>query len=614
MRIDKKTRKSMKASARSSLKKHYLMFVLMCFFASFIGAEFATADNFLTTRTDPVEVAVTEYQDDIIAAERRVEDITGASAYSNRAMSILNRIDFEDDKKDEIFSRSKGTINHVIDYLTSGTIVSTISSVVLNIVGSPNVANIVLISLALAVAVWFWMFVQKVFMSIMRRVALEGRIYKKIPYSRFLFFIRSKSWINAAVTLGLSNVIIYLSLATVIGYPIVAYGLFMVPFIMAENPKIKPLDAIKLSWRMTKGHKMDIFIIDLTLLGWFLLGIFTLGITNIFFTNPYRIAVYSELYAHLRKEAIKANISGTELLNDRYLFEQCDMEKLRQTYPETVSILSSPEYRLRDLTGAKKFFAEHFGVVLWNTEDEKRYEENQAARQRIMYMKNEAEGLSYPTRLGTIPEKSKRRNLFSLHYMRHYSLLSLVLMFFIYSGFGWVWEVIYYFMLQGHYINRGVLHGPWLPIYGAGGLAILIFLFPLRTNPLRHFFATMGLCGLLEYMTSVVLEYAFDAQWWSYEGFFLNLNGRICAEGLLVFGIAGIAFIYFLSPMIDDVIRKFDPKKLLPVAVILLVFFSFDFIYSNSHPNKGDGITDGFAGGENHIMQQEVSSSAVSDN
>lgn len=125
MRIDKKTRKNMKASARSSLKKHYLMFVLMCFFASFIGAEFATADNFLTTRTDPVEVAVVEYQDDIIAAERRVENITGASAYSNRAMSILNGIDFEDEKKDEIFSRSKGTINHVIDYLTSGTIVST---------------------------------------------------------------------------------------------------------------------------------------------------------------------------------------------------------------------------------------------------------------------------------------------------------------------------------------------------------------------------------------------------------------------------------------------------------------------------------------------------------
>ena len=113
----------------------------------------------------------------------------------------------------------------------------------------------------------------------------------------------------------------------------------------------------------------------------------------------------------------------------------------------------------------------------------------------------------------------------------------------------------------------------------------------------------MGLCGILEYGTSVVLEYALGAQWWNYDGFFLNLNGRICAEGLLIFGVAGLAFIYFLSPILDDVIRKFKPAKLLPIAIILVTIFVFDLIYSTVNPNKGEGITDGFAGSENRIVQ-----------
>jgi len=273
-------------------------------------------------------------------------------------------------------------------------------------------------------------------------------------------------------------------------------------------------------------------------------------------------------------------------------------------YPEAVNVLSAPEYELQGLTGAKKFFAEHFGIVLWNTDDEMKYEQNQASRQRIKNMKDELEGLCYPTRLAPIPESHKSGRFANMHYMRHYSLLSLVLMFFIYSGFGWVWEVFYYYLLQGHYINRGVMHGPWLPIYGAGGIAILVFLFPLRKSPSKHFFATMGLCGILEYGTSVFLEYAFGAQWWNYDGFFLNLNGRICAEGLLIFGVAGLAFIYFLSPLLDDVIRKFKPMKLLPVAILLVAIFISDMIYSTFKPNKGDGITDDFAGTENRIVQQ----------
>lgn len=607
MRIDGKTRRSFKKAAKKNLRQHYWTFVLMCMFAVLIGAEFVTSDNLLSARTDALGTAVSGYEQDILDTEEEVAKFAGASTFSETTRRIVSNVVEEDDQMiDSTFARTSGTLNQVIDYFTSGTIVSTISSVVLNIVGSPSVANVILLALSVTVGIAFWMFVQNVFSSVLRRVTLEGRIYKTVPYSRFLMFIRNRRWFNAALALAIHSIFVFLSLALVIPFPIIFYGLFLMPFILAENPEIKPMKAVKLSWDLMKGHKWDLFVTDVTLIGWYILGVITFGLSNFLFANPYRIAVYSEFYAHVRKEAISNDIAGSELLNDRYLYEKCDMNRLRGAYPEAASILSTPEYKLQDLKGAKKFFAEHFGVVLWNTKDEMRYEENQAGRQRIRRIKDEAEGLSYPTRLSGMPDSRKRKGLFSLHYMRHYSVLSLVLMFFIYSGFGWVWEVIYYFMLQGHFINRGVLHGPWLPIYGAGGLGILIFLFPLRKSPARHFFATMALCGAMEYFTSVILEYAFGKLWWSYDGFFLNLNGRICAEGLLVFGIAGLAFIYFLSPMIDDVVRKIDPKKLLPIAVILLTFFIFDVFYSNAHPNTGDGITDGFAGNEHVAVEQTL--------
>ncbi len=608
MRIDGKLRRSLKASARSNLRRHYFIFVMMCLFASLIGSEFVLSDNFITTRNDPVDYVVNDYGEEIIEAEQKAAAFTGTSTFSEMMSRVVDDIKITDAKANEVFSRSSGTINHVIDFFTGGTMVSTISSVVFNIVGSQNAADIVMIALSSVFTVGFWMFVQNVYISIIRRVALEGRIYKRVPAARFLFFVRNRSWFNAALVMAIWSLADLISVATIIGFPIVFYGLFMVPYILAENPQIKPLQAIKLSWRMTKGHKLDLFMISLSYIGWDILGVLTFGLTNVLFTNPYKVSVYSEVYAQLRKEYIDGNMPDSILLSDRFLFEKCDLNRLKASYHDVINVLGSPEYKLKDLTGAKDFFASHFGVVLWNTKDELKYEENQASRQRIINLKDEAEGISYPVRLAPIPESRKIRSFANLHYMRHYSILSLVLMFFIYSGFGWVWEVFYYYMLQGHYINRGVLHGPWLPIYGAGGLAILIFLFPLRKSPSKHFVVTMILCGAMEYLTSVILEYVFGAKWWSYEGFFLNLNGRICAEGLLVFGVAGLAFIYFLSPLLDNLIRKINPMKLMPLAIILVTLFVFDFVYSNLHPNMGDGITDGFAGNENSIVTMTVES------
>ena len=110
MRIDRKTRRACKASARLSVRKHYLTFVIMCLFATFIGAEFVNSDNLIAARSDVMDLFVRDYQEEIIQTEQKAEALTGASVFTDWIKNFTNSIKLEDEKADAIFSRSSGGI------------------------------------------------------------------------------------------------------------------------------------------------------------------------------------------------------------------------------------------------------------------------------------------------------------------------------------------------------------------------------------------------------------------------------------------------------------------------------------------------------------------------
>ena len=199
----------------------------------------------------------------------------------------------------------------------------------------------------------------------------------------------------------------------------------------------------------------------------------------------------------------------------------------------------------------------------------------------------------YPGRLSRFPETAKQKRVETFHYMRRYSVWSLVLLFFIFSFIGWCWEVSLHLVLDGVFVNRGALHGPWLPIYGSGGVLLLTLLNRVRSSPVKEFFCIIFVCGMVEYWTSYYLEVAYDGmKWWDYSGYFLNLNGRICAEGLLVFGIGGMVFVYIAAPLLDNRIRVIRKQVLVWSCLLLLGMYAADTVYSAGHPNEGEGITD----------------------
>lgn len=171
------------------------------------------------------------------------------------------------------------------------------------------------------------------------------------------------------------------------------------------------------------------------------------------------------------------------------------------------------------------------------------------------------------------------------------SLWTTVMIFFIMSVAGWLWEVGFHLILNGSFVNRGLFHGPWLPIYGYGSVLILTFFKKLRKKPLLEFLSIITLCGCIEYFISWFLEQLYDGmRWWDYSNYFLNLNGRICVEGLLAFGVGGMAIVYFLGPALERLIGRIPRKILAPICLFLLLIFCADMIYSGKNPNLGYGI------------------------
>lgn len=603
-------RSEVKKRARESVKKHYGILLVVCLIASFLGAEFTASLDFVKQyRVDAIESS--EGEDN--KSQESVS--TGATTGSHKAtymivmsqalsgnldeaqktaQSIVNE-DVEETKLGEgnpALGRSRGALASIVNDVTSGSIIVTIMKAAQNLGVATDVILIVSIIIALLVAFLVWFFLINMYQAVSRRVFLESRIYEKVTVQRMLVFLRVKRWKNVSVVMFMKSIFLALWSLTIVGGIIKRYSYYMVPYIVAENPSICWKDAITLSRNMMQGHKMECFMYELSFIPWNILGTFTLGVVNLFYVNQYKIATYSEYYAQLRELAKEQEIAGSNLMNDKYLFEKADTETLAEAYQD-IEKLTKVQDEQDSLTGFSAFMANVFGITVISREDEKKYEANEERKIKIQLAKDVLAGRSYPSRLSVVPETQKNSRVEHIHYLRRYSVSSLILLFFIFSFIGWTWEVSLHLIHDGVFVNRGVLHGPWLPIYGAGGVLILIVLNKLREKPVFEFFAAVILCGCVEYFTSYYLEITHGGQkWWDYSGYFLNLNGRICAEGLLVFGIGGMAIVYAVAPLLDNYLRMIKFRYAVPLCAILLILFGCDQIYSNKHPNMGKGITD----------------------
>ena len=191
----------------------------------------------------------------------------------------------------------------------------------------------------------------------------------------------------------------------------------------------------------------------------------------------------------------------------------------------------------------------------------------------------------------------------SNNYSRWYKITDYILFFFSFAFIGWIWEVCLVLVQTGKLVNRGVLLGPCLPIYGSGGVLILLLLRIFFNRPIVTFGMTTLLCTIVEYFTSWYLELTKGIRWWDYSNYFLNINGRVCLEGALVFGLGGCAVVYLVAPKLSKLFAKVSNKILIPICVLLISIFVVDLVHSQNHPNTGEGIT---ASRTSHIIVSNI--------
>ena len=493
-------RKQIKADARKSLNRNFFRTILVVFIAGLIingGYHYST---YIYDNTDILPDQYNVVRNTYDALKNTVTNIVFDGHEQRGVLAPL--------------------VNNIVDNrsITVG-FISTINNLLFN----KSLSNTIISIVSFTIMFIFFVFIQNVVKIGQIRYFLEQRRYKNTKADRLLFPYQTKRTTHFAYVLLMKKMYEILWSLTIIGGVIKIYEYKMIPYVLAENPNISKDEAFRLTKELTKGHKWELFKIDVSLIGWYILQVMTLGITSIFYFNAYKEAINAESYVALR-ELEYDKLTNKELLNDSYLYIN--------------------EYK----TG------------------------------------------SYPREKFSIPV-SQRRKILDIDYNKNYDAITYILLFFTLSFVGWIWEVLIGFIDTGMFINRGTMHGPWIPIYGYGCILTLCCLKKFRRHPVVFFIAAMLLCGTIEYGTAWYLETFKGMRWWDYEGYFLNINARVCFEGLLVFGMASSAMTYLFAPLLNNIFSKIPRKVSIVLCVVLLFFYGIDFAYTQFYPNKGNGVT-----------------------
>ncbi len=156
------------------------------------------------------------------------------------------------------------------------------------------------------------------------------------------------------------------------------------------------------------------------------------------------------------------------------------------------------------------------------------------------------------------------------------------ILFIIYSFIGWSIEVIGKLIEKHKFINRGFLVGPICPIYGWGCITIILLLSKYKESPIVLFLMAIIICSILEYFTSYFMEKLFHVRWWDYTRRKYNINGRICAETMIPFGLLGCLVVYVVNPIFVSLLSKIPVNTLNTLAIIIFILYIVDNVISLS--------------------------------
>ncbi|MBQ8231998.1 MAG: hypothetical protein IJZ34_08755 [Lachnospiraceae bacterium] len=164
--------------------------------------------------------------------------------------------------------------------------------------------------------------------------------------------------------------------------------------------------------------------------------------------------------------------------------------------------------------------------------------------------------------------------------MYQYSIIQWLFFFYFYSFFGWCFESAYVSISKKRFVNRGFMRGPFLPLYGTGGIMMLLVSMPFQDNIYMVYVAGCLGATALEYVTGVVMEALFKVRYWDYSDRKFNFQGHICLSSSLAWGFLTIFMTEFLHKQVEKIVLLIPNGVLTVVTLFLTAFIFSDFSLS----------------------------------
>lgn len=154
-------------------------------------------------------------------------------------------------------------------------------------------------------------------------------------------------------------------------------------------------------------------------------------------------------------------------------------------------------------------------------------------------------------------------------------IVVIYILFWLYSFLGWLMETTLVSLQSKKFINRGFFMGPYCPIYGTGGVLLLV-LSPYKDSPFLVFILSIVICSIIEYLTSYILEMIYKVRWWDYSNRMFNLNGRVCLFNSICFGLLGMLMVSYLNPVFLNLITSLSDTILTIISLTILIITLID--------------------------------------
>lgn len=162
----------------------------------------------------------------------------------------------------------------------------------------------------------------------------------------------------------------------------------------------------------------------------------------------------------------------------------------------------------------------------------------------------------------------------------HYTTAQWLFLFYFYCFCGWCIESAYVSVKTKKPVNRGFMRGPFLPLYGSGGMMMLIASAPFQEHIVLVYVAGCAGATVLEYITGVTMEALFKVRYWDYSDKPFNFQGHICLGASLSWGGLTILMTQFVHKPVERFLLSVPLGILSPVTAVLTVALSVDFAFS----------------------------------